>query len=103
MALQLVIGESGSGKSTWVIQKVMRDADAHPDRHFIFVVPEQFTLQTQRDLVMMNPRRWILNIEVLSFKRLAVRVFEETGTDTGEVLSEIGKTMLMRRSAGMVR
>ena len=103
MALQLVIGESGSGKSTWVIQKVMRDADAHPDRHFIFVVPEQFTLQTQRDLVMMNPRRGILNIDVLSFKRLAVRVFEETGTDTGEVLSEIGKTMLVRRSAGMVR
>ncbi len=43
------------------------------------LVPEQFTMQTQKDLVQVTSEHGIMNIDVLSFARLAYRVFEETG------------------------
>ena len=97
MSLQLILGGSGSGKTTTLYRWITEQAIAHPLRNFFVIVPEQFTLQTQHDLVTMNPRGGILNIDVLSFQRLAYRVFEETGTSMGEVLTETGKNLVLRR------
>ena len=62
-------------------------------------VPEQFTMQTQRELVHLHPSKGILNIDVLSFGRLAHRVFEEVGTDRRTVLTETGKNLMLRKVA----
>ena len=75
MSLQFIMGPSGSGKSHYLYEWVTTESLAHPDKNYIVLVPEQFTMQTQKDLVMANPRKGILNIEVLSFNRLAHRVF----------------------------
>lgn len=48
-------------------------------------------MQTQKTLVEMHPQKGILNIDVLSFERLAYRIFEEVGGDTRKVLEETGK------------
>ena len=58
---------------------------------YYVIVPEQFTMQTQKTLVEMHPQGGILNIDVLSFERLAYRIFEEVGGDTRKVLEETGK------------
>jgi len=50
-------------------------------------------------LVEMHPDGGILNIDVLSFQRLAYRVFEETGTQVGKVLEETGKNLVLRKVA----
>ena len=39
----------------------------HPDINYIILVPEQFTMQTQKELVLRHPRHGIMNIDVLSF------------------------------------
>lgn len=96
MALRFILGASGSGKSRLLFDTVLRQAQEHPDRRFIVLVPEQFTLQTQRDLVELSRRGGILNIDVLSFTRLAWRVFEQTGVEKRAVLSETGKSLLLR-------
>lgn len=70
-----------------------------PDGNFIVIVPEQFTMQTQKDLVMAHPRGGIMNIDVLSFQRLAHRIFEEVGADQRSVLSETGKNLMLRKVA----
>ena len=44
-------------------------------------------------------KRQILNIDILSFQRLAYRVFEETGTRVGKVLEETGKNLVLRKIA----
>ena len=44
-------------------------------------MPEQFTMQTQKELVSLHPAGGILNIDILSFQRLAYRIFEETGVE----------------------
>ena len=100
MALQFILGGAGSGKTTYLLQRLIRESMEDPGKKYILIVPEQFTVQAARELVRMHPRRGILNIDVLSFKRLAFRVFEETGTRTGEVLTETGKNLILRLVAG---
>lgn len=79
MPLHFIFGASGAGKSHYIYQKIIQESMEHPGRQYLVLVPEQFTMQTQKELVMMHPKKGILNIDVLSFERLAYRVLEETG------------------------
>ena len=54
-------------------------------------------MQTQKTLVEMHPGKGILNIDILSFERLAYRVFEETGGDNRKVLEDTGKSMVLQK------
>ena len=47
MALQLIIGSCGSGKSYKMYTDLIEKSMAHPDEQFIIIVPEQYTMQTQ--------------------------------------------------------
>jgi ATP-dependent helicase/nuclease subunit B len=84
-----------------IIQKAERSlASMGQDRtKYIVIVPEQYSMQTQRELVQEQPSQVLMNIDVLSFGRLAHRVFEETGVDRRTVLNDIGKSLLLRRVA----
>ena len=99
MSLQLIYGPSGSGKSYTLYQKIIEQSMREPQREFIVIVPEQFTMQTQRELVELHPRKGIQNIDVQSFLRLAWRIFEEVGVDSHTVLEDTGKNLLLRRVA----
>src|SRR5699024_7800599 len=72
----------------------------NPEKTYLVLVPEQFTMQTQKDLVMAHPGHAILNIDVLSFGRLAYRVMEETGGNQKIVLDDEGKNLILRKIAG---
>ncbi len=99
MSLQFIFGNSGSGKSYTLYQSIIQESREHPDQKILVLVPEQFTMQTQKDLVTMHPDGGILNIDVLSFQRLAYRVFEETGIQVGKILEETGKNLVLRKVA----
>ena len=96
MSLILIPGPSGCGKSHMLYERVLREAQRNPEGRYIVLVPEQNTLQTQRRLVSMSERGGIWNIDVLSFTRLAFRVFEQTGVARRRILSETGKVLLLR-------
>ena len=100
MSLKFVFGPSGSGKSYQLYDYVIRESVKFPDRQYIVLVPEQFTMQTQKDLVMQHPNHGIMNIDVLSFVRLAYRIFEETGGQALPVLDDEGKNLIRRKIAG---
>ena len=97
MSLQFIIGNSGAGKSHFAFQTVIEESLKHPETTFFVIVPEQFTLATQRTLVEMHPGKGILNIDILSFERLAYRVFEEVGGDRRKLLEETGKSMVLQK------
>ena len=99
MALQFIFGPSGAGKSHYIYSKIIQESMEHPGRSYLVLVPEQFTMQTQKELVEMHPRKGIMNIDVLSFERLAFRVLEEVGETQRELLEETGKSMVLRRVA----
>ena len=100
MSLQLYLGNSGSGKSYELYQKIIKSSRQSPQTQHLVIVPEQFTMQIQKELVSLHPNKGILNIDILSFQRLAYRIFEEVGADRRTVLEETGKTLLLRRAAG---
>lgn len=102
MALQFILGGSGSGKSHYLYQKIIREAGENPALTYLVLVPEQFTMQTQKDLVFMSERKGIMNIDVLSFGRLAYRIFEETGKGGIPVLDDEGKNLILRKLAADV-
>ena len=103
MSLQFVMGGAGSGKTRYLYETAIKQAVEQPDRLFLFVVPEQYTMQTQKELVRLHPRKGLMNMDVLSFKRLAYRVFEDLGVQVPAVLDDMGKSMVLRKVAGMVR
>ena len=99
MPLQFILGNSGSGKSQFLYKKIIEESAAHPRQNYMIIVPEQFTMQTQKDLVSMHPDKGIMNVDVLSFPRMAHRICEEVGEDSRRVLTETGKNLMLRRIA----
>lgn len=99
MALQFVLGSSGSGKTKYMFEQIVREAGKHPAKNYLVIVPEQFTLATQQTLVDLAPNHAIMNIDVLSFKRLAYRVFDDMGIRDLNVLEETGKNLILRKVA----
>lgn len=100
MSLQFIFGNSGSGKSYRLYQDIIEQSLRRPEKNYLVLVPEQFTMQTQKDLCMMHPRGGIMNIDVLSFGRLAHRIFEELGQENRTVLDDEGKNLILRKIAG---
>lgn len=100
MALQFVFGGSGAGKTRYLYEQAIRLSLEQPERRFLVVVPEQFTMQAQKEIVRLHPRHGIMNIDVLSFKRLAYRVFDELAVKMPVVLDDMGKSMVLRRVSG---
>lgn len=99
MALQFCIGSSGAGKSKRLYSDIIRQSIEEENTRFFIIVPDQFTMQTQKELVTRHPNKGIMNIEVLSFGRLTHRIFGETGEGGRPVLDDTGKSLILRKIA----
>ena len=97
MSLQLILGGSGTGKSTRLYQMIVERSVQFPDEKTLLIVPEQKTMQAQKNIVMHHPRHGVMNVDVLSFERLSYRIFEELGLNQKEILEDTGKSMIIRR------
>ncbi len=102
MSLQFVFGGAGTGKSFFLNQTMVREAEENPGGQFFAIVPEQFTMETQRELVMLSSGHSIMNIDIVSFERLSYRVFEELSCMPGIILDDMGKSMLLRKACASV-
>ena len=97
MSLQFIIGSSGIGKTHYACQRIIQESLENPGKLYYIIVPEQFTMQTQKNVVEMHPGKGILNIDVLSFQRLAYRVFEEVGGAREVLLDDTGKSLVLQK------
>lgn len=99
MGLRFYIGASGSGKSHLLYERIIAESQQNPHTNYLIVVPDQFTMQTQLEMVKRHPNKGIMNIDVLSFGRLSHRIFEEVGGNEKPVLDDTGKSLVLRRVA----
>ncbi|MCR5585628.1 MAG: PD-(D/E)XK nuclease family protein [Lachnospiraceae bacterium] len=97
MSLHFVLGPAGSGKTKYLFETAIREADKDPETMYYFLVPEQFSLQTQHDLLEVHPRGGILNIDVTSMARLANAAFAKLSGLKHEFIPEIGKSLIIKK------
>ena len=95
--LKFYIGASGYGKTTKIIDDIIERSVNEPDRQFTIIVPDQFTMQTQKDVVLRHPRKGIMNIDVQSFGRLGHRLADEVGAKDRLILDDTGKNLILRK------
>ena len=95
MGLKIIYGRAGTGKSTFCINQIKKKINNSPNNKLILLVPEQFTFQTENKVLSAIGERYVLNAEVLSFKRLAHNVFNECGGATRTIMGDAGKSMLI--------
>ncbi len=99
MSLQLIAGGSGSGKTYRACHELIEASLSNPQKKYFLIVPEQYSMQAQKELVGWHPGKAVLNIDVLSFGRLAYRVFGEVGGNLAPVLDDTGKSLVLQRIA----
>ncbi len=97
MAIQMILGSSGSGKSHRMYEKIIEQSIKRPSENFFILVPEQFTWQTQKEVIGMHPHHGTMNIDMISFQRLSYRVFEELREQPKAILEDIGKNIVIRK------
>ncbi|MDE7222164.1 MAG: helicase-exonuclease AddAB subunit AddB, partial [Acetatifactor sp.] len=101
MSLRFYFGPSGAGKSYQLYREIIARSmeQSGKKQNFMIVVPDQFTMQTQQELVTMHPCEGIMNIDVLSFGRLSHRILEEVGGEDIPVLGDTGKSLVLQKVA----
>lgn len=97
MSLQFIYGRSGSGKSFHCLKSIKTKQNKDNSKKLVLLVPEQYTLQAERDLIKVLGTGGILNTEVLSFRRMAYRVMNEVGGITYPHIHPAGKSMIIYR------
>ena len=106
MSYRFCFGASGSGKSTALHGMFLESAERaikkgdFTHENYVILVPDQYSMQTQKEIVERSPQKGILTIDVLSFGRLTHKIFEEIGVPGRAALDETGKTLLLKRVAG---
>ena len=103
MSLRFYFGPSGAGKSRQLYNEIIAGSISNPQKNYLVIVPDQFTMQTQKDLVMLHDRGGIINIDVLSFGRLGHRILEEVGSKDVPVLDDTGKSLVLQKVASQTK
>ncbi|NLK96053.1 MAG: helicase-exonuclease AddAB subunit AddB [Clostridiales bacterium] len=97
MGIRFIYGVAGSGKSTFCINDIKKKLENSDKNKLIYIVPEQYTFQREKMLLSKVGESGLLRSEVISFKRMAHRVFEECGGRTKTNISDSGRSMLIHK------
>ena len=91
MKFELIYGRSGTGKSTYIYEKIRKNMHIH---NSFLIVPEQSNLMTEKNLMDYTQSNTLLNTEVLTLSRMAKRVKNEIG-GSNDNISTAGKAMVI--------
>ncbi|KHD38403.1 ATP-dependent helicase [Clostridium acetobutylicum] len=94
MSLRFIYGRAGSGKSQFCIESINTRIEKGGDKPLILIVPEQFSFQSEKNILDLIGEKSINRVKVISFKRLAYRIFDEVGGIAREHMNSSGKSML---------
>lgn len=98
MPIRFITGRAGSGKSTLVLEEIKTRLEQGEDGPpLVLLVPEQATFRYERELANRIGSGGFLRAEVLSFRRLALRVMQETGGAARIHIADNGKKMLLHK------
>ena len=90
--LQLILGRAGSGKTT-KLYEILKEKISE-EKEFIFLVPEQFSFETEKSIYRILGSHMAKKVKVLSFTRLAYEIFKQYG-GLRTRLNDMQKQLLM--------
>ena len=94
-----IFGGTGTGKTYTAFSDCISASLKETDEcsHFLLLVPEQSTTGAEKEIVRMHPNHATDNIDILSFNRLAYKVFEELEIINPDILDDMSKAMILRK------
>lgn len=98
MSLRFILGRAGSGKTTYCLDKIREKLHTSQEgNNLILLVPEQATFQMEMELAKTPDLNGIIRAQVFSFNRLTWKILQEVGGGSKVHLSDLGKTMVIRK------
>lgn len=95
--IRYIVGRAGKGKTRYIYEQIGKALKADGDKKLLLLVPEQYTLQAERDMLEHLKLPGMIQAEVLSLSRLAERVFDEVGGVNRPLLNDQGRHMAVRK------
>lgn len=93
MSLRFIYGKAGTGKTTFCFNEIKNNINK---KEKVFVItPEQFSYTAEKRLLEMLDTKASIHAEVISFKRMANRIFTEVGGLNNVLISKSGRAMLI--------
>ncbi len=105
MGLRFLIGPAGSGKTRHIVNAIAdslaNDGDILSDRsgllpNILLIVPDQATFQMESRILEAPRLKGFVRLQILSFKRLAWKVLEETGGISAPFITAVGRSMAVQ-------
>lgn len=93
--MNIIYGRSGTGKSEYIYNKIKSDLARGINEKIYIITPEQFSFTAERKLLQTLDEGATVNVEVLSFERMAYRVIKETLGNSIKNLLASGKAMII--------
>jgi len=93
--LKLILGRAGTGKTAQVLHRLCEQGRERPQ---VLIVPEQRSHETERALCAAGGSAVSTYAEVLSFSRLASRIFQCAGGNGVTELDAGGRLLLMHKA-----
>ncbi len=105
MAVRFILGRAGAGKSRYCVESLRSQLRRDPKNgpKLILLVPEQASLQTERELLTSSALPGAQRGEVLSFRRFTQRLLQAEPSQSAQILSAVGRVMVLQKLAGELR
>ncbi|MBR6019041.1 MAG: PD-(D/E)XK nuclease family protein [Lachnospiraceae bacterium] len=96
MALHFIIGNSAKQVRRELLAHMV-DRSGDDGGETFFFVPEQANLDAERSLTSLRDGGCVMDIDIVSFRRLLHRLKDELGDRIPTILDDVGKSLLLRR------
>ena len=94
--MTLLYGDHRQALLDSCLEQIAKHSDLWPDRRAFLIVPETMKADTERRYIEQFGNKGMMMAEVLSFRRLAHRLFSESGGLAVNYISPAGRTMLIQ-------
>ena len=98
MSVRLIIGRSGTGKTSKCLEEIKDKLLENPKGNpILYIVPDQMTFLSEYKLIETPGLGGMIRAQVFSFTRLAWRILQETGGMSRYHLNSTGISMLIQK------
>lgn len=97
MKLKLITGRAKSGKSDYLHNDALSKLKSNSGTNFLYIVPEQMTYSTELDMINKISEKGLLDMQIISFKKLEYMIFDELGGLKLQNINDYGKIMLLKK------